>query len=192
MPKKIDVETKDKAIQLRKSGASYASISEKLGVSTRWCKEHLSNIESSSDTKFKDLLKRSKSQKGVTVSEVASTISREGISEKQFYNKLRNTVAKIRSESKDNIIRQDWVVPSFAEELNNMMLIKISELDSRIQKDAELLFNELTKSHPDKFDKGEIPSVFKIKQKIVKSLNNTYNLHEACQFFKSRNGEHYE
>jgi transposase-like protein len=35
MPKKIDVETKEKAIQLRKSGASYASISEKLGVSTK-------------------------------------------------------------------------------------------------------------------------------------------------------------
>lgn len=183
MPKKIDVETKEKAIQLRKSGFSYASISEKLGVSVVWCKTHLSNIESSSDTKFKELLKKSKSQKGVTVSEVAGTISREGIGEQQFCNKLQNTISKIRKESEDNIVREDWMLPKFAEELNKRMTSVSFDLDNRLQEEVELLINDLIKSHPTKFKEGATPCASKIKQKIIKTIQN---MNQDCHFY---NGE---
>lgn len=166
MPKVISKETLDKALVLRKQGASLSQIAQQLDVSEWWCKKNLKNVESEVKRKYESLYKKSKTSAGVSKTEVAQELDIYELPEKEVSKSMNSAVRRIRSNSKENVVRPDWMVPEVSMFVTNQVVQASMDIEDRCNEEAFLLYCTLKANTPE--DKhNELPSVKKIKAAML-------------------------
>ena len=166
MPKPISKEIKEQAVSLRESGLSYSQIAQQLQVSERWCKTNLKGIESKVKKKFEILYDKSKTSTGVSKTEVAQELDIYELPEKEVSKSMNSAVRRIRSNSKENVVRPDWMVPEVSMFVTNQVVQASMDIEDRCNEEAFLLYCTLKANTPE--DKhNELPSVKKIKAAML-------------------------
>ena len=167
MPKIISEETKQQAFNLRQQGMSYKEISEVLPVSANWCKLHLKEQKKASTLLYKSLLEKSKEPHGISKGEIAKALDLNTKPEAEAVVLLNNTTARIRKESTDNVVRQDWMHPRMAKALDSLIMQEVLAVDDRLTEQALNILVTMTKACETEDDKKNLPSVNQIKNAII-------------------------
>jgi hypothetical protein len=166
VPKVITEELKEKAIHLREDGMSYKNISLQLDISERWCKTNLKQVENKLKKKFQNLYDKSKTSSGVSKTEVAQELEIYDLPETKVSKSMNTAVRRIRSNSKENIVRPDWMMPENSMFMTNEVVRASMDLEDRCNEEAFLLYCTLkANTEPNKYH--ELPSVRKIKAAML-------------------------
>lgn len=166
MPKVITEELKQKATHLREDGMSYKNISLELDISERWCKTNLKQVENKLKKKFQNLYDKSKTSSGVSKTEVAQELEIYDLPETRVSKSMNTAVRRIRSNSKENIVRPDWMMPEASMFMTNEVVRASMDIEDRCNEQAFLLYCML-KANTEVEKHNELPSVRKIKAAML-------------------------
>lgn len=166
MPKVITEELKQKAAHLREDGMSYKNISLELDISERWCKTNLKQVENKLKKKFQNLYDKSKTSSGVSKTEVAQELEIYDLPEARVSKSMNTAVRRIRSNSKENIVRPDWMMPEASMFMTNEVVRASMDIEDRCNEQALLLYGML-KANTEVEKHNELPSVRKIKTAML-------------------------
>ena len=166
MPKVITEELKQKATHLREDGMSYKNISLELDISERWCKTNLKQVENKLKKKFQNLYDKSKTSSGVSKTEVAQELEIYDLPETRVSKSMNTAVRRIRSNSKENIVRPDWMMPEASMFMTNEVVRASMDIEDRCNEQAFLLYGML-KANTEVEKHNELPSVRKIKTAML-------------------------
>lgn len=166
MPKHIPQEVKDEAVELRKRGFSYAEISDKTGVSTRWCKNHLKDVKNTLQEKYNNLYTKSKRKEGLSKAEIIQDMEYKLLPEQDLKEKLHATIRRVRANSKENIVRPNWMHPNFAVDMTNEVIMASMTLEDRCH-DMAMELHYKVKSACTQKQLEHLPSVSQLKSAIL-------------------------
>lgn len=162
MPVKIPDSTKQIAIRMRKENKTYHEISEFTGLSTRWCKTHLKDVVSDYEKKIEELCIKSKTPSAITKTEIIKTLEISG-GRKTVLSKTKDTVKKIKSKDKDNLVRPAWMHPCAPMVTTNGIFSIIEALEDRLNEMSIELHNQILHTLPECLA-DTAPSVNSLKQ----------------------------
>ena len=140
---------KQKALELREKGATYAEIAEELGCSVDWCKRNLKGIPKHTIEKdaVNALIKRAKSSTAITSGDIVvesrklhpNNFSKEHMeAEVKHVKRMRD---KIKAD-KETIIRPYWLEPTQSRSIFYAVLKTLQERDARLQEDIDAIRQE--------------------------------------------------
>jgi hypothetical protein len=175
MPKKVSEDIKQKAIDMRLAGATYAEIKAELGVGVSWCKEHLkvmSKEEQERSIKFKVLCMKSKTKNGVSKREIAQELDLYQLQEQQMIQELNNSVRVIRREDTKNIVRPNWMHPKMSILITNKLITTAMHLEDSLNDEMHRLRTELLECCKTEEDKLLVPTLLQLKAAVSSFMTN--------------------
>jgi len=142
---------RQKALELREKGATYAEIALELNCSVDWCKRNLKGVAKHTNEKdaVKDLIKRAKSKSAITSGDIViesrklhpNNFSKESMeAEVKHVKRLRD---KIKTD-KDSVIRPYWLEPAQSRGIFYAVLRTLQERDERLQEDIDAIRQEFS------------------------------------------------
>ena len=135
MPKKISNEVLQQAQELRIQGKSYDEISKTLSVSLSWCKHYLSSVLAQKKEVINALEAKSKTRKGVSKREISKAVN-VNQPRKELVKEIKNVTQQIRTRSKENIVRPNWMPPEFSMFTTEQVMLYANEMERRLQEYA--------------------------------------------------------
>ena len=130
---------KQKALELREQGKSYAEISEILGCSIDWCKRNLKGIKKKDikDEDYLGLVTKGRSRECITKGEIYSKLlidnsEQDNLTKEEFMKSKKSKGRRVKdrlSKEQGVIIRQAWIHPDRARYSFNNMLMYINMLN---------------------------------------------------------------
>ena len=164
--KHIPEETKQQAIALRQQGLTYRQISGNLGISEIWCKRNLKDCNATAKQKFNKLYTKSKTNSGVSKSEIYDELEINAFPEQEQGAKVTSAVKRIRANNKQNIVRPDWMIPTAARFCTDAIVNLSMDIEDRCHEEATRLRSTLLNSTDVSLHKA-IPSTRRIKSAIL-------------------------
>lgn len=142
---------RQKALELREKGATYAEIALELKCSVDWCKRNLKGVPKHTNEKevVKDLIKRAKSKIAITSGDIViesrklhpNNFSKESMeAEVKHVKRLRD---KVKTD-KDSVIRPYWLEPTQSRGIFYAVLRTLQERDERLQEDIDAIRQEFS------------------------------------------------
>lgn len=166
MPKKIDQLTIDKAKLLKAQGKNNEEIHLLTGVSIGWCKKHLSSENLGTKEVYEKMYKKSKTKQGLSKAEIAHELSLYDLPSKEFSSEMQKTVRRVRANNKDNVVRPNWMHPSFASFVTNKVVETSMTLEERCHEEASELCT-IMRSSCNEDDLKLMPSVQQVKAAML-------------------------
>jgi len=175
------MELKQKAIDLRKQGLTYAQISSSLdgALSVDWCKRNLKGVKAvdKQTQLYEKALTLSKRQEGVTDKELAN-IAFEilGTVEKGAITKLKAKIKRKKSDNENSVlVRPAWMSPNSPAK----SLLMMNDLSHELYENIQHLVDRYTDQYP------EVDRT-KVLQEMV-YLSNGWTLKESLERRMERN-----
>jgi hypothetical protein len=202
MPKKISNEVLQKAQELRTQGKPYEEISKALQVSLSWCKHNLSSALAQKKEVISVLESKSKTRKGVSKGEITKAVN-VNQPKKELIKEVKNVTQRIRTRSKENIVRPNWMPPEFSMFTTDQVMLYANEMERRLQEYADEVRDTILDKCKTQEQKDSVPSTLSLKfamASLVCSmtnpsgaagaiLNNTTNsLYDTALKLEKRNG----
>ncbi|MCZ2397902.1 MAG: hypothetical protein LC100_15340 [Chitinophagales bacterium] len=202
MPKKISNEVLQKAQELRTQEKSYGEISRTLNVSVSWCKHNLTSVLVQRKEVIAGLESKSKTRKGVSKGEITKAVN-VNQSKKELIREVKNVTQQIRTRSKENIVRPNWMPPEFSMFTTNQVMLYANEMERRLQEYADEIRDTILDKCKTQEQKDSVPSALSLKFAIASLvcsmtnpssaagaiLNNTTNsLYDTALKLEKRNG----
>lgn len=166
MPKYITEETHNQAVALRQAGSSYKEISETLKVGMTWCKKNLKDVKNTLQEKYENLYAKSKRKEGLSKAEIIQDMEYKLLPEQDLKEKLHTTVRRVRANSKENIVRPNWMHPNFAVDMTNEVIMASMTLEDRCH-DMAMELHYKVKSACTQKQLEHLPSVSQLKSAIL-------------------------
>lgn len=166
MPKIIDTEVIEQAKRLKLEGKSNLEISQSTGVSIGWCKKHLSENNLGVKEKYDKMYSKSKSKEGLSKAEIAAELDLYSLPAHEFSTKMQQTVRRVRANSKENIVRPNWMHPNFASFVTHRTIESAMSLEERSHEDASELHWLMTQECDEDMMKL-MPSINQIKAAMM-------------------------
>lgn len=203
MPKKVNPNTAQRAHELRTGGKSYKEISEELSVSLSWCRHNLSSAQAEKRDVINELESKSKTRKGVSKGEIAKAVNVQQ-PKKELIKEIKNMSQRIRSRSKENIVRPNWMPPEFSMFTTEKVMLYANEMERRLQEYAEEIRTNILDCCETDESKATVPSTLSLKfamASLVTSMTNpsgaagamlantTNSLYDTALKLEKRNGD---
>lgn len=175
------MELKQKAIDLRKQGLTYAQISSTLDgtLSVDWCKRNLKGVKSVDKYTllYEQSLALSKRQEGVTDKELSNlTFEILGIVEKGDITRLKAKIKRKKGDDENSVlVRPAWMSPNSPAK----SLVMMNELSHELYENIQHLVDRYIEQYPDTDRK-------KALQEMV-YLSNGWALKESLERRMERN-----
>lgn len=202
MPKKISNETLHLAQELRASGKSYEEISDALKVSMSWCKQKLSSLQSQKKEVLATLESKSKTKKGVSKGEIIKAVN-VNQPKKELIKEVKNMTQRIRTRSKENIVRPNWMPPEFSMFTTEQVMSYANEMERRLQEYADEIRGTILEQCNTQESLDSVPSSLSLKFAIASLVismtnpssasgailsNTTNSLYDTALKLEKRNG----
>ena len=202
MPKKISNETLHLAQELRASGKSYEEISAALKVSMSWCKQKLSSLQSQKKEVVATLESKSKTKKGVSKGEIIKAVN-VNQPKKELIKEVKNMTQRIRTRSKENIVRPNWMPPEFSMFTTEQVMSYANEMERRLQEYADEIRGTILEQCNTQESLDSVPSSLSLKFAIASLVismtnpssasgailsNTTSSLYDTALRLEKRNG----
>lgn len=202
MPKKISNEVLQQAQELRIQGKAYEEISKTLNVSISWCKHNLSSALAQKKEVIDALESKSKTRKGVSKGEISKAVN-VNQPKKELIKEVKNVTQRIRTRSKENIVRPNWMPPEFSMFTTEQVMLYANEMERRLQEYASEIRDMLLWKCKTEDQKESVPSTLSLKFAMASlvcsmtnpssaagaMLNNTTNsLYDTALKLEKRNG----
>lgn len=202
MPKKISNETLQQAQELRTQGKSYEEISKDLSVSLSWCKHNLSSLQAQKKEVIAALESKSKTKKGVSKGEITKAVN-VNQPKKELIKEVKNMTQRIRTRSKENIVRPNWMPPEFSMFTTEQVMLYANEMERRLQEYADEICGTILEQCNTQEMIDSVPSSLSLKFAIASLVysmtnpssasgailnNTTSSLYETAIKLEKRNG----
>lgn len=202
MPKKISNETLQQAQELRTRGKSYEEISKDLNVSISWCKHNLSSLQAQKKEVIATLESKSKTKKGVSKGEITKAVN-VNQPKKELIKEVKNMTQRIRTRSKENIVRPNWMPPEFSMFTTEQVMSYANEMERRLQEYADEIRGTILEQCRTQEMVDSLPSTLSLKFAIASLVcsmtnpssasgailnNTTSSLYDTALKLEKRNG----
>lgn len=202
MPKKISNEVLQQAQELRIQGKSYDEISKTLSVSISWCKHNLSSILAQKKEVINALEAKSKTRKGVSKREISKAVN-VNQPRKELVKEIKNVTQQIRTRSKENIVRPNWMPPEFSMFTTEQVMLYANEIERRLQEYAADIRDTILDKCDTEDQKDSVPSTLSLKFAMASLvcamtnpsstagailINTTKGLYDTALKLEERNG----
>lgn len=202
MPKKISNEVLQQAKELRIQGKSYDEISKTLSVSISWCKHNLSSVLAQKKEVINALESKSKTRKGVSKGEISKAVN-VNQPRKELIKEIKNVTQQIRTRSKENIVRPNWMPPEFSMFTTEQVMLYANEMERRLQEYAADIRDTILDKCDTEDQKDSVPSTLSLKfamSSLVCAMTNprsaagailintTNSLYDTALKLEKRNG----
>lgn len=204
MPKKISNEVLQQAQELRIQGKSYDEISKTLSVSISWCKHNLSSVLAQKKEVINALESKSKTRKGVSKGEISKAVN-VNQPRKELIKEIKNVTQQIRTRSKENIVRPNWMPPEFSMFTTEQVMLYANEMERRLQEYAADIRDTILDKCNTEDQKDSVPSTLSLKFAMASLvcamtnpssaagailINTTNSLYDTALKLEKRNGSH--
>ena len=202
MPKKISNEVLQQAKELRIHGKSYDEISKTLSVSLSWCKHNLSSVLAQKKEVINALESKSKTRKGVSKGEISKAVN-VNQPRKELIKEIKNVTQQIRTRSKENIVRPNWMPPEFSMFTTEQVMLYANEMERRLQEYAADIRDTILDKCNTEDQKDSVPSTLSLKFAMASLvcamtnprsaagailINTTNSLYDTALKLEKRNG----
>ena len=202
MPKKISNEVLQQAKELRIQGKSYDEISKTLSVSLSWCKHNLSSVLAQKKEVINALESKSKTRKGVSKGEISKAVN-VNQPRKELIKEIKNVTQQIRTRSKENIVRPNWMPPEFSMFTTEQVMLYANEMERRLQEYAADIRDTILDKCNTEDQKDSVPSTLSLKFAMASLvcamtnpssaagailINTTNSLYDTALKLEKRNG----
>lgn len=202
MPKKISNEVLQQAQEMRLQGKVYEEISKTLNISISWCRHNLSSTLVKKKEIISALESKSKTRKGVSKGEITKAVN-VNQPKKELVKEVKNMTQRIRTRSKENIVRPNWMPPEFSMFTTDQVILHANEMERRLQEYADEIRSVLLDNCTVQEQEESIPSTLSLKFAMASLLcsmtnpssaagailnNTTTSLYETALKLEKRNG----